>query len=188
MYLFVGLGNPGSEYELTRHNIGFLLMDAMANRFGASNWKSEKKGLTTKIKSDIMLVKPQTYMNLSGECVQPLMSFYKIPPENIVVCHDEVDIPYGRLKLQNDRSPGGHNGIKDIHNKIGSNYKRLRMGVGRPSIPQMKVVDYVLQNFNPKEMEVMPEFLDNSIDVLTGLLDVGFNKVQNQIKQIDLQD
>ena len=187
MHLFVGLGNPGSEYELTRHNIGFMLMDALAHSFG-TQYKSEHNGLTSKIKSDILIVKPQTYMNLSGECVQPLMSFYKIPPENIVVCHDEVDIPFGRLKLQNDRSPGGHNGIKSIHQKIGSNYKRLRMGVGRPSIPQMQVVDYVLQNFNPKELELMPDVLENSIETLLGLLDVGFDKVQNRIKQIDTEN
>ena len=119
MYLFVGLGNPGPKYSLTRHNIGFLLIDAFAQSFEV-NFKSEHNAETARIRHsvkgesiDILLAKPQTYMNLSGESVQPLMSFYKIPPSKLVVAHDEVDIPYGQLKLQKSRGAGENN--RHIH-------------------------------------------------------------------------
>jgi PTH1 family peptidyl-tRNA hydrolase len=183
MYVIVGLGNPGQKYTLTRHNIGFLVVDAIVSATRASNThvveKSEHNADTFKIGSDILLVKPKTFMNLSGESVQPLLSFYKIPLENLLVIHDEVDIPFTQLRLQKGRGHGGHNGIRNIHEKLGAEYARLKVGVGRPSIPNMSVADFVLQDFAKTEMATMPEVLQRSCDAVFAFIDDGFERAQN---------
>lgn len=183
MLMFVGLGNPGAKYQLNRHNVGFMLMDAIAESEGLS-FKSEHKSEVAKLKTastDILLVKPQTYMNLSGEAVLALQSFYKIPKENLLVAHDEVDLPFSKIRLQYNRGHGGNNGIRNIHKMIGPEYARLRLGVGRPSIPQMDVGDYVLQNFSNEEMQNMGEFLSRGIEAAFVFAEKGFQKAQNQV-------
>lgn len=179
MKLIVGLGNPGPKYQLTRHNIGFLLIDALVEvSEGQRRYKSEFKAETQKIKINgepVLVCRPQTFMNLSGESVQPLMKFYGIALEDLLVVHDEIDVPYGGLRFQKKRGPGGHNGIKSIHQLLGSDdYARLRLGVGRPPIfvddegqktrAEMQVHDWVLQNFSGEEQKRLPEFLDLAID------------------------
>ena len=178
MKLIVGLGNPGPKYQLTRHNIGFLFIDALAEASaGQRNFKDEFKSETQKIKlgdESVILCKPQTFMNLSGEAVQPLLSFYNIPMSALLVVHDEVDQPFGHLKFQVKRGHGGHNGIRNVHQILGDNYARLRLGVGRPPIfvddsgektrGTMDTADWVLQNFSADEQRRLPEFLSLSLE------------------------
>jgi PTH1 family peptidyl-tRNA hydrolase len=182
MWMLVGLGNPGARYLNTRHNIGFMLIDALASEWGAS-FKEEHRALVARLSlkqknntHELLLVKPQTFMNLSGQAVQSLMTYYKVDKPNILVIHDEVDQPFGNLKLQFDRGSGGHNGIKDIHERIGSDYARLRLGVGRPVNPRMRVADFVLQNFSHEEFEAMPDFLSRGMDSVEVFINEPFSK------------
>ncbi len=183
MFLIVGLGNPGVKYKLTRHNIGFLVIDALAEHLRISLQTDDFKALSGKGKfadQDVILVAPQTFMNLSGEAVQPLMAYYKVPLENVLVVHDEVDIPFAKIKLQKNRSHGGHNGIRNIHEKIGSDYARLRLGVGRPTIPQMEVADFVLQNFSTEQGVALSDFIGQACDAVLDFVEEGFTKAQNK--------
>lgn len=183
MKLIVGLGNPGPKYALNRHNIGFLVIDALAQELKAPNAKTECQALTQKVRignEDVLLVKPQTFMNLSGTSVQGLMAFYKCSLDDILVLHDEVDIPFLKLRFQRNRGHGGHNGIRDIHAKVGSDYARLKIGVGRPMIPQMEVADFVLQNF-PKETEKeLIDFVGRAAGASLSFIEDGFQKAQNK--------
>lgn len=171
MKLIVGLGNPGPKYQLTRHNVGFLFIDLYARMRAPAtpNFKSEFKAETFRIKvgdEQVILCKPQTYMNLSGESVQPLMKFYGIEPKDLLVAHDEVDIPFATMKFQPKRGPGGHNGIKNIHQMLGTDdYSRLRLGVGKPPAAwNMQTVDWVLANFSNDEQDMLPEFLTAAVE------------------------
>jgi peptidyl-tRNA hydrolase, PTH1 family len=167
MYLIVGLGNPGDRYKLTRHNIGFLVVDALGDYFKTPLSTEKFQAHFAKVPvgdNDVILAKPQTFMNLSGESVQALMAFYKVPPENLLIIHDEVDLPFAELKIQNNRGHAGHNGVRSVHEKIGPEYSRLRLGVGRPAVPQMAVADFVLQNFSPEQLEKLPEFIGHACD------------------------
>ena len=154
MYLFVGLGNPGSEYTRHRHNIGFMAMDEIADAHGFSNWKEKSKGLISEGRlgtTKIILLKPQTYMNKSGESIQPLAAFYKIPPENIIVFHDELDLGAGVIKVKKGGGSAGHNGLKSTTERLGTpDYIRVRMGIGHPG-SKSRVNGHVLGNFNNDE-------------------------------------
>jgi PTH1 family peptidyl-tRNA hydrolase len=177
--LIVGLGNPGPKYQLTRHNIGFLFIDALVEVFGGSrsSYKSEFKAETQKLKigdEQVIVCKPQTFMNLSGESVQPLMKFYNLTMRDLLVAQDEVDVPFGQMRFQVKRGHGGHNGIRNIHQMLGGDdYARLRLGVGRPPVyvndagekvgNAMEVHEWVLNNFSKTEMNHMPEFMDLAI-------------------------
>ena len=166
--MIVGLGNPGPKYQLTRHNVGFLFIDALVEAAGmARRFKNEFKSETLKFNfagESLVVCKPQTFMNLSGEAVQPLMKFYGANQTDLLVVHDEVDIPFGALRFQTKRGHGGHNGIRDIHRVLGSNeYDRLRLGVDRPSRPGPEVSDWVLGNFSGKEQAEMPSMLERAI-------------------------
>ncbi len=181
MFLVVGLGNPGSKYQLNRHNIGFLCLDYWLESLGntAPRWKSDHDSLnlTMELEGDkICLVKPQTFMNLSGQAVQSLMAFYKIPLANVIVIHDEIDQPYGAMKIHKNRGHAGHNGIRNISQLVGMDYARLRLGVGRPPNPEFNVADYVLQNFSKEEMNKMPEFLSLGCDALEMIIKEGVDK------------
>ena len=191
MKLIVGLGNPGPKYQLTRHNIGFLFIDAMAEVFsGSRQFKSEFKAETQKIKigtEHVILCKPQTFMNLSGESVQPILKFYNLEISDLLVAHDEVDQPYGAMKFQFKRGHGGHNGIRNIHQVLGSDeYSRLRLGVGRPPVfvddegkvtrPSLNVADWVLQNFSTEEQKKMPDFLELAIQGVETWVNQGMSQ------------
>ena len=154
--LIVGLGNPGSEYELTRHNVGFMAIDALAP--SDATWKKEKNARTARCDVDgwrVIFAKPQTFMNNSGDAVGPLMAFYKIPLENLVVIHDDMDLKPGILREKIGGSSAGHNGIKSIDNAIGNNYRRIRIGIGHPRDFDLKMdpADWVLGKFNDDEMK-----------------------------------
>lgn len=170
-WLFVGLGNPGSQYVRNRHNIGFMAMDAIAEKFGFSGFKSKYKGELadgTINGQKVLLLKPQTFMNLSGQSVQPVMAFYKIPLNRIVVFHDELDLSPGKLRVKTGGGAGGHNGLKSIDGLIGQNYHRVRLGIGHPG-DRDRVSGYVLSDF-PSEEETMVETLVSSVAKNASLL------------------
>ena len=157
MLLIVGLGNPGTRYLLTRHNIGFMALDQFIKGVGVLPSKEEFDGITCRFTlddKDVLFVKPMNYMNNSGETVAGLVNFYKIAHSEILVVHDDIDQPFGGIKFQQNRGAGGHNGIKSISEKLGSqDYVRLKLGVSRPSIPNMEVADWVLQKFGDDDQE-----------------------------------
>ena len=175
--MIVGLGNPGAKYSLTRHNIGFMLIDALAHAFSSPGFKSEHKAQLATIRlgsTRALLVKPQTFMNLSGESVQAIAHYYKVETEDILVAHDEVDLPYESVKFQKNRGHGGHNGIRNIHQMLGTKeYMRLRMGVDRPSNSKMDVADYVLQNFSKEELDKMPDYLNHCVNAVECFITEG---------------
>jgi PTH1 family peptidyl-tRNA hydrolase len=193
MKLIVGLGNPGPKYALTRHNIGFLAIDAFVEVFGSPSWKSEHKALTCKIRmgSEVVLAaKPQTFMNLSGEAVQSLMSFYSLSREDLLVVHDDIDQTFGHIKFHIRRGHGGHNGIRNIHQLLGDDYARLKLGVSRPPNivdddgkvrgPMMDVADWVLQNFSKDEMSHLPDFIERGTQAIRFFIENGFERAANQ--------
>ncbi|MBQ6110401.1 MAG: aminoacyl-tRNA hydrolase [Alphaproteobacteria bacterium] len=156
--LIVGLGNPGTEYELTRHNVGFMAIDALAPK--DSGWKKEKNALTTRCEIDghkVILAKPQTFMNNSGDAVLPLMTFYKIPLENLIVIHDDMDIRVGDKKEKIGGTSAGHNGIKSIDAAIGNEYKRIRIGIGHPRDFDSPIppVDWVLGKLDTDQLKAI---------------------------------
>lgn len=178
MHLVVGLGNPGSKYALNRHNIGFMCIDYWLASLGNTSprWKKDHESENLIFEWEdkkICVVKPQTYMNLSGQAVQSLMAFYKIPLQNLIVIHDEIDQPFMNFKIQKNRGHAGHNGIRNISQLLGMDYARLRLGVGRPTNPEMNVADYVLQNFSKEELGQMNQFLDKGCEALEKMITVG---------------
>jgi len=184
MWMIVGLGNPGAKYAFNRHNIGFLTVDLIHEFFGLPTWKTQDKAHVCKIDwngKPCLLVKPQTFMNRSGESVIPLLHFYKIPIENLCVIQDDIDQSFAQIKLQSNRGHGGHNGIKNITELLGhSNYIRLKIGVGRPTIQKMDVADWVLQNFSNEEVSILPKLLELSINSIEALINQGYPKASSR--------
>ncbi|MEK6775143.1 MAG: aminoacyl-tRNA hydrolase [Bdellovibrionota bacterium] len=180
----VGLGNPGNEYKTTRHNIGFMAMDTFLRSVQAPTPRQEHKALTWKMKMeevDLIMAQPQTFMNRSGESVQSLLNFYKIPLENLVVIHDDIDQNFAQLKIQKNRGHGGHNGIRDITEKLGTmDYARLKLGVGRPPHPEMNVADYVLQKFSTEELDQLPSLFQKTFDAVESLIFDGLQKASTK--------
>lgn len=184
MYLIVGLGNPGPKYAMNRHNIGFILCDYWLKSLNGADYKDELKSHTKKFKFEnieVVLAKPQTYMNKSGESVIALMNFYKISKENILVIHDDVDLPFGTIKLQFNRSSGGQNGVKSISEQLGNNeYARLKFGVGRPTHPDFAIADYVLGNFSKEEQLHLEALLEHASNAIESFILEGLNKASTK--------
>lgn len=155
MKLIVGLGNPGKEYEKTRHNIGFMMLDYYAKLNNIEINKNRNNGLYEELRVNgekVILLKPKSYMNLSGTVVRPFMDYYKIDKEDILVIHDDLDLPFGRLKVKKDSSAGGHNGIKDIISNIGTqDFLRVKFGISNDKTKDTK--DYVLGKFSSQELD-----------------------------------
>ena len=156
--LIVGLGNPGPEYENTRHNVGFMAIDALVPEDAV--WKKEKNALTTRCEISghkIIFAKPQTFMNSSGDAVLPLMTFYKIPTENLVVIHDDMDIKLGDKREKIGGTSAGHNGIKSIDAAVGNDYMRIRIGIGHPRDFDSPInpVDWVLGKFDKEQLKTI---------------------------------
>jgi len=157
--LFVGLGNPGSAYEDTRHNIGFKVIDKLASSFGARDIsKSSFQGELAK-HGTLHLLKPTTFMNLSGKSVQAVKNFYKIDMDKLIVIHDDIDLPFGAVKFKIGGSDGGHNGLKSIDSLVGREYIRVRIGIGRPEY-RSQVSDYVLSKFDTQQSEKLDDLVD----------------------------
>ncbi|HEY1797728.1 MAG TPA: aminoacyl-tRNA hydrolase [Stellaceae bacterium] len=154
MRLVVGLGNPGSRYARNRHNIGFIIADAVARRYGFATYRDRFKGELAEGQigdGKYLLLKPQTFMNDSGEAVLAAMSFYKIPPQEIVVIHDELDLKPGKVRVKRGGGSAGHNGLRSIDALVGADYWRVRIGIGHPGVREL-VMPYVLQNFPQDEV------------------------------------
>ncbi len=181
--LLIGLGNPGREYQANRHNIGFMVVDKIAEDYRFSPWKKAKNGLVCEgnvAGKKLMLLKPQTYMNLSGESAGQVARFYKIPLENIIALHDELDLPLGKLRVKKGGGNGGHNGLKSLDAHLGKDYTRVRIGIDHPG-DKDRVADYVLSDFAKTEkslVESMVSELSRHINLLLAGDEAGFmNKV-----------
>lgn len=174
MILFVGLGNPTQAYQNTRHNFGFMVLDEfLKNHKTTLIDKSKFKGLLYK-SDNFLALKPQTYMNLSGQSVEAVKNFYKI--ERVVVLHDDLDIPLGSIRFKIGGSSGGHNGLKSIDAHIGSEYERVRLGIGKPMF-KSQVVDFVLQDFTPDESECMQKVLLHVSTAMEKLISESLHEV-----------
>lgn len=186
-YLIIGLGNPGREYKDTRHNIGFMLIDHLAGRIGARGMKVQSKAIVTSGVHDehkLILAKPQTYMNLSGQSVQGLLHFYKIPLENLIVAHDDLDIPFGAIRIRPTGGPGGQRGMANTIELLGTkDFPRLRLGIGRPP-GRMDPKDYVLQNFSKDEVKILPEILSQASDAALEFVMNGLNAAMNKFNGV----
>jgi PTH1 family peptidyl-tRNA hydrolase len=160
--LIVGLGNPGTEYEGTRHNIGFMVVDALALRYHCGAWKKKFKGFVTAHATDpaFFLLKPLTFMNLSGESVAEAMRFYQFAPEDVIVFHDDLDLLPGQVKIKQGGGTGGHNGLKSIDAHIGQDYWRVRLGIGHPGVKGEAVTNHVLNTFAKADKAWLEPLLD----------------------------
>lgn len=180
-YLIIGLGNIGAEYDGTRHNIGFQIVDALAERLGAS-WETARYGQIARgcaKSAQLLLLKPSTYMNLSGEAVRYWMSTEKIPIERILVLVDDLALPFGTLRLKGKGSDAGHNGLKNIAQLLGSQaYARLRFGIGN-NFSQGQQIDYVLGQFSAEEQAQMPERLPHFVDACIAFCLEGVARAMN---------
>jgi PTH1 family peptidyl-tRNA hydrolase len=180
--MIVGLGNPGSRYARNRHNVGFQIVDALAEKYHLRFDKGQFKALVASGRIDcqrVLLVKPQTYMNLSGDAVQPLARYYKIELEDLMVVFDDMDLPVGVIRLRPFGGAGGHNGMKSIIQRLGGQgFPRLRVGVGRPP-GRMDAAAYVLQNFGDDEEAIMAQVRDRAVQALETWLESGIDAAMN---------
>lgn len=169
MYLIAGLGNPDKKYDFTRHNIGFDAVDMIAIDNGTSIQKIKHKAVTESIYiagEKVILAKPQTYMNLSGESIRDIAEFYKIEPENIIIICDDINIPLGKIRIREKGSDGGHNGLKSIIYQLQSDkFVRIRIGVGAPTHKDYDLADYVLGKFSPDEVKILTPLLKSMSDI-----------------------
>jgi len=169
MKLIVGLGNIGKEYEGTRHNIGFMVADELAKRWGITTWKNERSAMCAeyRIPEKVFLIKPTTYMNLSGEAVGAFANFYNIDPEDIAVIQDDLDLPCGKLRIRRKGSAGGHNGIKSIQQHLGTgDFPRFKIGIGHPERNASAVIGHVLHRFGKEEQPLIEEAVKQMADAV----------------------
>ena len=185
MKVIVGLGNPGPKYGLTKHNVGFMLVNALAEKLGISEteWKDKFEALVaeTRIGTEkVLLVKPMTYMNDSGRAVGPLLSWYKLEPEDLVVVHDDMDIPAGTIRIRKKGSAGGHNGIKSVLAHVGDeHFTRVRIGIGRP-LPGWSVIDHVLAPFPSEEVPKIREAIEYLLPAVETIVTEGTDLAMNK--------
>ena len=181
-YLIVGLGNPGPDYRHNRHNVGFMVVDALASALGIPIQRVEQRALVGKgLLGDerLILAKPQTYMNNSGTSVAPLARFYKVPYEQLLVVHDDLDLPFGSLRLRPLGGTGGQKGMESIVSKLGTrDFPRLRVGIGRPP-GRMDPADYVLHNFDPPQQDLLPEVLAKAVEAIRLFILEGIEAAMN---------
>lgn len=184
MKLIAGLGNPDDKYKFTRHNIGFMVIDYLAVQWGFDfKFESKFNAQVAKINHNgesLVMVKPFTYMNLSGNAIQPVMNFYKIPPQDILIVYDDIDLHLEQMRFRAKGSAGGHNGIKSIINSLGGNqnFDRLKIGIGpQPPIPSEA---FVLQNFTPEQLKEVKEVLKTSKEAIECWMENGLQAAQNK--------
>jgi len=182
-FLIVGLGNPGRDYKDNRHNVGFMLVDRLTVRLNARMSRLQAKALVASINYEgkkLILAKPQTYMNLSGQSIQGLARFYKIPLENMIVAHDDLDLPFGAIRIRPGGGPGGQKGVASTIERLGSkDFPRLRIGIGRPP-GRMDPADYVLQDFSKADQPLLSEILDRAADAVMTFVTEGLNPAMNK--------
>ena len=183
-WLIVGLGNPGREYEKTRHNAGFRALDILADQMGAKVDKLKYQGLYTQVNYNggkVFLLKPQTYMNLSGRSVLQLSAYFNIPPQRIIVMFDDISLEPGRLRVRANGSAGGHNGIKSIIQEVGSQeFPRVKIGVGAKPHPNFELADWVLSTFSAQEERALAVSLENAAKAALTVIDHGVPEAANR--------
>lgn len=181
--LLIGLGNPGREYANTRHNFGFMAIDRLAVRLNAQGMRVQSKAIvTTAVYEDrkLILAKPQTFMNLSGQSVQGLAHFYKIPNESLMILSDDLDLPFGTIRIRASGGPGGQRGLSSILERLGTkDVPRMRLGIGRPP-GRMDPADYVLQNFSRDDLQSLSEILDRAADAALEFVVNGLTTAMNK--------
>jgi peptidyl-tRNA hydrolase, PTH1 family len=186
-YLIAGLGNPGAAYRNSRHNIGFMLADRVANVLGMKFARLESKALVTKGEHQgrrVVLAKPQTFMNLSGQAVGSLVRFYKAPLAHLLVAYDDVDLPLGTIRIRPDGGSAGHKGMESIIDRLGTQeFPRLRLGVGRPP-GRMEAKDYVLQDFSSGETELLKLTLDRAAEAALVFVSEGLDAAMNKFNGV----
>ncbi|MDO4283733.1 MAG: aminoacyl-tRNA hydrolase [Eubacteriales bacterium] len=184
-YIIAGLGNPGQKYEGTRHNIGFAVIDELADEYGIGNPSKFGKSLAAKGMigaNKVLLMKPLTYMNLSGEAVREAVDFYKADPESqLIVISDDIDLPQGQLRVRGKGSAGGHNGLKNIIQHLGTDaFCRVRVGVGAKPDPDYDLADYVLGRFRGSEQKIMEESVQRAAQAVRSLMEEGVDAAMNR--------
>lgn len=183
-WLIVGLGNPGREYERSRHNCGFRALDLLADSLGCKVDKGKFQGLYGQCMYEgkkLLLLKPQTYMNLSGRSVLQLSAYFNIPPQRIIVLFDDISLPPGRLRVRPDGSAGGHNGIKSIISELGSQeFPRVKIGVGAKPNPEYDLADWVLSSFSAQEEQALAPALENAAKAALSIIDRGIAETANR--------
>ena len=183
-WLIVGLGNPGKEYERTRHNAGFRALDVLADKLGCKIDKGKFQGIYGQANyggKKLMLLKPLTYMNLSGRSVLQLSAYFNIPPQRIIVMFDDISLEPGRLRVRADGSAGGHNGIKSIIQEVGSQaFPRVKIGVGSKPNPEFDLADWVLSTFSAQEEKALAVSLSNAADAALSIIDRGVPETANR--------
>lgn len=180
-FMVAGLGNPGRSHRLNRHNLGFMVLDEFAARHGIKMTKVQSQALIGSGKIDnrsVIPVKPMTYMNLSGRAIGTLCRYYRIRLTNLMVIYDEIDLPFGEIRIRASGGSGGHNGMNSIIQELGREFPRIRIGVGRPT-GRMEPADHVLQNFSKLEGEAVAGILDRAVDALEMYLTDGVNAAMN---------
>ena len=186
MFLVVGLGNPGKKYAGNRHNVGFMAVDRLRDERGLPDWREKFSGVFSRgsaFGDDLMLLKPQTYMNLSGDSVQPAAAFVKVDPAHVVVLHDELDLPFGDVRLKVGGGHAGHNGLRSIIQRLGTpEFVRVRIGIGRPP-PGFRgeVADYVLSDFDSSDRAELPDVLGRAIAAVAAVVEKGPALAQNAV-------
>ena len=183
-WLIVGLGNPGREYERTRHNAGFRALDILAEKLGCKVDKLKFQGLYGQANyrgRKLLLLKPQTYMNLSGRSVLQLSAFFRVPPKNIIVLFDDISLDPGRLRVRSDGSAGGHNGIKSIIQELGcQDFPRVKIGVGAKPHPDFDLADWVLSGFTAQEEKALQPALERAADAALAVMEYGVPEAANR--------
>jgi PTH1 family peptidyl-tRNA hydrolase len=187
--LVAGLGNPGREYEKTRHNLGFVVLEALARKQGLS-WKTQASFEAETSRWDragqtLVLAKPQTFMNESGRSVRKLADFYKVPVESVIVLYDDLNIDLGLVKISVTGSAGGHNGVASLLEHVGDGFIRFRLGIGPRQPPQMELKDFVLGKFTPEQQSIVETNLENYVSGLTLLLNQGVARAMNSLNRRD---
>ena len=185
-FLIVGLGNPGREYRNNRHNIGFMVLDQLAGKMDTSFSKMKMNALMTAVRykgQRIILIKPQTFMNLSGKAAASFIRFYKLPLENLLVVYDDVDLPFQTLRMRPNGGDAGQKGVRSIIKELGTkDFPRLRIGINRPP-GRMSVSSYVLLNFSDQEVETLPFVLDQAADAILAFVELGLNQAMTIYNQ-----
>ena len=182
MKMIVGLGNPGKEYELTRHNIGFMVIDEYAKKYKINNFKTKYNGLYAKIYRNgeyYILLKPLSFMNLSGTVINKFASFYKIKPQDILIIHDDLDLPIGKIRIKSKGSSGGHNGIKSIIENLNTEeFPRFKLGINKNKNIDTK--DYVLGKFSKEELTIIEKIYEYSTIIIDDFLDLDIEKIKSK--------
>ena len=187
MKMIAGLGNPGAEYAQTKHNVGFMLLDTLAKHLEAPEWKTKRDALVTETRigaEKALLVKPLTYMNDSGRAIGPLLTWYKLRPEDLIVAHDDMDIPVGMIRIRKKGSAGGHNGMKSVlYHMQDENFPRVRIGIGRPPVG-WTVIKHVLTPFSPDDRILIDEVIDRLVPAVECIVRDGVDLAMNRFNPV----